>query len=248
MTARVPEGMSSVDAFNALYKNANVIGMGNYAPSSGEPPKTPWNTVQIFKKYCPTGSCHYVRGKSMKVDFHNFPELNVENYDKQYGPGSAQKAIDTYQKTIKNSDPKYDLNCGPCTYFTSYWKERTPEDQRKDLDEKFSLCERLEKSEKKAEQQISETKSSSLFTQCKAKYTLVSSTSYVDHPYMPCQEALDHFKMLLQSSQQEDTNVVGLSVCRSIPFLPFLQKCQKQSCEVYLNTARKILESQTPNK
>lgn len=248
MTARIPEGMSSVDAFDALYKNAEVLGMGRLNPAAGKAASTPWNAIQIFKTYCHNGYCDYVRGKCMKVDFRKFPELDVSSYDKQYGQGSAQKAIDTYQRTIdeSNSKEKYDLNCSPCTYFNSYWKQKTPENQRADLDGMFNKCEQLEESEKRIQKQIEETTPSLVFNKCKAKYALVSPpVNYIDHDYKPCQEALDHFKMLLGSKRHEDTNVEGLSICRYNGYLPFLQRCQRQSSEVSLETARKILEAQT---
>lgn len=250
MTARVPDGMSSVNAFDALYKNANVIGMGMYAPSSGESPDTPWNAVQIFKTYCHNGYCDYVRGKYMKVDFCKFPELDVNRYDKQYGQGSAQKAIDTYQKIMNKLDPKdaYDLNCKPYEYFTSYWKERTPECDRRDLHEMFSKCESLEESEKRVQKQISEN--SPVFYECEAKYTLTSPpVNFIKHDYKPCQEALDHFDMLLEGRGHEDTTVKGLSICGYPYYSPFfLRACQQQDTEVSLDSAKKLVEAKIPKK
>lgn len=250
MTVRVPDDMSSVDAFDALYKNATVFGMGQYAPSSGDSPTSPWNTIQVFKSYCHRGQCDYVRGKYMKVDFLNFPELDVNNYDQHYGEGSAQKAIDTYRKTMNESDSKekYDLHCEPCRYFTSDWKHRTPEHHRKDLNEMFSRCDRLEEAEERAQKQINEANSNSVFHECKAKYALVTPPiGYIHHDYMTCQEAIDHFKMLLQSERPGDLYVKKLTVCRSRRE-PFLQSCQKENSEIFLDTARKIVESQMPKE
>lgn len=244
MTAHVPEGMSSVDAFNALYENAIIIGMGKYATCSGQTPGTPWNTIQIFKRYCYNDFCDYVRGKYMKVDFQEFPELDVTGYDRKYGPGSAQKAIDTYQQTMDKSDLKYDLNCEPCTYFTSYWKKRTPEYERKDLNEMFRKCENLEETENRLQNQVNKINSSFPFSECKVEYALVSPPiNYISHDYKPCQVALDHIKMLLENRMHENTTVDGLSICRYNRFMPFLQRCEKLTSEVSLNTARKILES-----
>lgn len=247
MTTRVPEGMSSVDAFNALYKNATILGMGTLNPSAGEIPGSPWNAIQVFKTYCPSGFCDYVRGKYMKVDFRKFPEIDIAIYDKRYGEGAAKKAIQSYQQTMVNPAQKenYDLNCKPCTYFSAFWKQKTPEHQRKDLEGMFSKCERLEEAEKKAEAQTNEVTSDVIFDKCKARYALVSPPlNHVGHDYKPCQEALNHFEMLLQSGRHENTNVEGLTVCRYNGYLPFLQRCQEQSREVFLDTARKILESQ----
>ena len=245
MTTRAPDGMSSVDAFNALYTNASVFGMGRLNPSAGETPGSPWNAIQIFKKYCPSDYCQYVRGKYMKVGFRKFPEMDTGSYDNHYGEGAAKKAIESYQKTMDQSAPKetYDLGCKPCTYFTSFWKQKTPVHQREDLEEMFSECERLEVAEKRAEA----IPSTIIFDKCKTRYTLVSPyMRHIDHNYKPCQEVLDHFKMLLQSRSFDGTTVGGLSICRYNSYLPFLQRCQGQSGKVSLDTARKILESQTP--
>lgn len=249
MTIRIPEGMSSIGAFTALYNNAEVVGMGKHNSAAGKAPSTPLNAVQVFFTYCPGGYCDYVRGKRMKIDFRKFPELDVSIYDKQYGQGSAQKAIDVYEKTMDESNPKeeYDLNSSPCTYFTSFWKEKTPEDQRVDLDPMFNKCARIEESEKKIQEEIGKTNSSSFFNKCEARYTLVSRSplGYIGHSYMPCQKALDHFNLLLQNGRHKETNVEGLSICRYNLFFPFLRKCEGQS-EVSLETARKILELQMP--
>jgi hypothetical protein len=251
MTVRVPEGMSSVDAFNALYIRANALGKGWLNPCSGQNPSSPWNAIQIFKSYCHNGYCDYVRGKLMKVNYRTFPELNVKNYDKEYGQGAAQKAIDAYQKTMSQSDPKekYDLDCEPCAYFTSYWKQKTPEDDRKDMDEKFRKCEMLEESERKAEEQVLDTHSRIILNQCKVRYALVSRPgNHVGHDYKSCQRALDHFKILLEDRSFEETTVKGLSVCRYNRVLPFLEKCNEQSNEVSLNTAKNILEAHIPKE
>ena len=158
MTTRVPDGMSSVDAFNALYKNASVLGMGKLNLSAGEVPGSPWNAIQVFKTYCHRDYCDYVRGKFMKVDFHKFPEIHASNYDKYSGKGAAKEAIQSYQKTMDKRAPtgNYNLHCKPCTYFTSVWKQKTPEHQRKDLEGMFSKCELLEVAEKRIEEQASE--------------------------------------------------------------------------------------------
>lgn len=248
MTTRVPDGMSSLDAFQALYNNASVLGLGRHNPSAGETPGSSWNAIQIFKSYCHDDYCGYVRGKYMEVNFRKFPDIDADSYDKQYGEGAARKTIQSYQKTMNKPDPKenFDLDCKPCTYFTSFWKQKTPEHQRKDLEGMFSRCGRLEEAETRSAEQINVTTPSVIFDKCKASYTLVSPVSYIDHNYKPCQEALDHFKMLLQTTRHENTNVKGLSLCRYNSYLPLLQRCQRQSNDVYLDTARKILESQIP--
>ena len=142
MKVRIPENMNSVDVFIALYESAEVFGVGAYNPVAGQDIFNHINAIQIFKNYCFNGNCRYVRGKYMKVSFRKFPELNVERYDNHYGPRSAQKAIDTYHKTMKKKHPKeeYDLNCSPCTYFSSYYEQVIPAENRVDLKEEFRRC------------------------------------------------------------------------------------------------------------
>lgn len=248
MTIRAPDEISSVDAFTALYTNARILGMGRLTLSAGEAPASPWNAIQIFKTYCPSGYCDYVRGKCMKVNFRKFPDIDATGYDKQYGKGAAEKALKSYRKTKDKSDPKenYDLNGNRCTYFTSFWKQKTPEHQRKDLEGIFSKCARLEEAEKTVQEQIKDESPSVVFEKCKARYGLVYPPfNYIGHGYKPCQEALDHFTMLLQRKGQEDVNVDGLSICRYNRYLPFLQRCRTQNSEVSLSTAIKLLEAQT---
>ena len=97
MSIRVPDNMSSREAFDALYRSASVSGRGKLAPSSGLPSCCPWNTIQLFVTYYPDGDCDYVRGKLMKVDFRTFPDLDVREYDKHYGEGMARKALKAYK-------------------------------------------------------------------------------------------------------------------------------------------------------
>jgi hypothetical protein len=136
MSARVPEGMSSVNAFAALYEN--VAGVG-------QTPGSPWNAIQIFHRYCDKGYCQQVRGVHVGVDFMKAPMLDVKAYDEVYGEGAAQKAIDVYQQKKNKLDSldQYHLLVNPCKYFTAYWKFRTPLLERRDLDQYFEQCERV---------------------------------------------------------------------------------------------------------
>lgn len=246
MATRIPEGMSSLDVFNALYRNGKVLGMGVHNPAAGVIPFSQWNAVQVFKTYCPTGYCDYVRGKYMKVDFSEFPKLDGNSYDKYYGAGAAQKAIDSYAKTMakQESTETFDLNSKPCTYFTLFWKQRTPESHRKDLDQMFTKCEGIQKAEEEVEEYIKERNPSSVFNQCKVRYGLVSPPfNYVGHNFKPCQEALDHFKMLLQSKRFDDTNVADFSVCKYNPYFPFFKRCKTFSGEISLDSARRLTDT-----
>ncbi len=247
MTANVPEGMSSADAFTALYIKAEVHGIGNFHPYAGKAPGSRWNAVQLFKTYCRNNFCNYVRGKPMKVNFSQFPALDVSGYDKQYGQGAAQKAMDTYKKTWNTLDTeeKYDLKGKPCQYFTSYWRQRTPPSQRKDLEFIFHKCEQLEGSKEKAEQQISKNKPSWIFKECRAKYTLISPGSSISHKYKPCRKALSHFKMYSLSQETPEPKVRQFSICNYNPILPFLRRYREYN-DISIATAIKILDPQTP--
>ncbi len=255
MPIYVPSNMSSVDAFSALYQFAKEFRMGQHSLSAGEPPGSPWNAIQIFKTYCPSAYCEYVRGKYMKVDFRKFPEIDTDNYDRHYGEGAAKKAIQSYQKTagltmglldaydLTAPEENYDLNCKPCTYFTSFWKGKTPEYQRIDLEKMFTQCERLEEAEKRIEKQTQEVSSSRIFDECKARYTVASPKNNYPNDEKSCQEALNHLETLSQIKTHEYRIIKDLSVCRYNSYLPFLKRCQKES-EISLDTARKILEFQ----
>src|SRR5437762_872351 len=131
MSVNIPNDMSAADVFAALYEDARVSrkvnDMGKYQQCAGLALGSRWNAVQVFQNFCHNGYCDYVRGKYMKVSFHKFPELNVKEYDEHYGRGSAQEAVDSFQKTRVNlTREEYDLKSDPCTYFTPYWEKKTP--------------------------------------------------------------------------------------------------------------------------
>ena len=248
MPIQIPEGMSSVDVFTALYRNAEVLGMGVLNPAAGVNPISPWNAIQIFKYYCRNDFCDYVRGKYMKVYFNNFPDLDVSRYDNYYGQGAAQKAIDAYQKTFakpkSNSDEKYDLNCSPCAYFSSYWKEKTPEAQKKDLGLMFTECEQIKKSEDEAKNKFEKSPLSVAVIECEVKYAIVSPpVNYVPHRYKPCQEALAHFNTLLASPGGQNIRVEGLKICYLIKdHLPYKKRCQQHLGQISVKTAKNLLD------
>lgn len=156
MVVRVPDGMSSVEAFMALYENARVLRVdGSIQAHAVEVPKSPWNAIQIFHAYCHKGHCEYVRGRVIRADLGNFPYINADGYDKQYGPGAAAKAMASYQKTKDptHATENFELHSKPCAYFTAFWKQKTPEDQRKDLEEMFKKCAQREEVSQRIEKQ-----------------------------------------------------------------------------------------------
>ncbi len=97
MSLQIPEGMTLIQAFEALYTNARVIGMGKFVPLSGDTlPDKLAEVMKIFQAHCPKHYCDYVRGKCMKVHFGDFPLVNGQLYDREYGAGAAQRAIDSF--------------------------------------------------------------------------------------------------------------------------------------------------------
>jgi len=243
MTAKIPHGMSSADAFIALYNNAEVVGRGYYAPNSGRLITSRWNAIQVFKNYCYNNYCDYVRGKLIRIRFDNPRVLDVKNYDQHYGEGSAQKALNAYKETMSNSNPGYNLDCNPCTYFTEQWKLRTPKQDRVDLQKSFIECEYFTRSKENIERDIEEIERINSFAflkECKAKYTLTPSS--VSYDYKECQGVLEHVKRLLESKNSRNINIANLVVRRGDPDKSSVVNFAPQS-EVDLATAYKILEA-----
>lgn len=249
MSVNIPKDRSKLDAFNALYTNAKVTGLGKLNSAAGQSPSSPWNAIQIFQTYCHNGYCDYVRGKLVKANFKRIADKDsVVGYERKYGEGSAQKAIDTYRKQKLYPEGNFDLNSKPCKYFTSFWKAKTPEKDRIDLEGMFEQCEKRVKAEKEAEEQIKhETSEStgSLFGKCKVSYALVSPpVNYIGHSYKPCQEALNHLKYLQQNNVETDVEI--LSLCRyNAAFMPRFKRCTEQKGTISLETAIKVLEANT---
>lgn len=244
MSVKIPEGMSSVDTFNALYTNAQVIGKGSLHPAAGREPTSAWNAIQLFQAACPTGYCDYVRGKGMKVDFkHLDEERGVVGYDRYYGKGAAQKAINAYRMK-KQLDPQgeFNLHGEACTYFTSFWRSKA-QIIDSDLEPMFERCKKKEEAEKEAQNQKQPSKL--FYGKCEASYALVAPYTHISHTAKPCREAIDHLKNLLKSGIRDDVD--GLRICRRNAYVQFMSKCQPAKGPFSLEVAIKILEASNPN-
>lgn len=104
-TAIVPDGMSYVNAWYALYNNNTEVAQFYQANSEKLSPQeemvsTSEKVARIFKEHprnCyPLFYMEYEGGRKMKVHFCDFPKLDVYYYDQTYGIGAAQKALDNY--------------------------------------------------------------------------------------------------------------------------------------------------------
>ncbi len=254
---RVPDDMSSVDTFIALYEYArdNDRIDHKYSLHPGEKRDThltPWNAIQIFKSYCPSGVCSDVRGTSMGVDFRlSYPKLDASDYEHIYGQGTAQKAIDSYHKTMGKSETKekYDLYGEPCTYFTRYWEYKTPENQRGDLNEIFNQCHSFSRIKKSVKRQPRED---FIFDECRARFTKLEPPALRTSYDVSCQTALDKIKTLFNLQRKnEDIYIENLSICkqkRERDPLFSSQLCYNPRDEVSLGTAIELLESQIPKE
>lgn len=237
MTTRVPSTMTSVDAFMALYNNAFSVPLGSR-----------WNAAQVFAKYCPDGHCDWVRGTPIKVHFSKFPDLDTDQYDEAYGAGAAQKAFDAYQKTMSKPE-NIELDCKPCTYFSSFWKQKTPEPQRKDLEDMFERCERLEQTEKKVEEKLQKPSvQNRFFNACKVRYTFIDMWDrVVGRSLKTPEEALKEFKLFGNSGLKfQHDNIKNLQVCKYNSYFPFFHWCNTQKDEISLETAEKFVKHHMP--
>ena|SRR3972149_9693059 len=105
--AYVPEGMSYVNAYRALWLQAEPVG---YFAAHEEALRVQENQAStaekvatLFRKYSthrsPLFYMEYEGGRMIKVHFVNFPKLEVYYYDTKYGAGAAQRALDAYNAT-----------------------------------------------------------------------------------------------------------------------------------------------------
>ena len=110
-TAVAPEGMSYVNAFRALWENSQPASFFRERPETLPRQEavvgTSEKVVQFFKNL-PGTYVDYAGGRLIKTDFSEYPKLAVVSYDRQYGIGAAQKALDAYNQTPK--DRRFDKN------------------------------------------------------------------------------------------------------------------------------------------
>lgn len=105
----VPEGMSCVNAFHALWENSKPAIFLMYNPALQASQAT---TVATAEKVAALFRDHtyfdYEGGRMLKMDFASFPRLDATKYDADFGAGSAQKAIEAYNKLDPSS--RFDKN------------------------------------------------------------------------------------------------------------------------------------------
>lgn len=96
---KVPEGMSCVNAFHALWESSKPAVFLMYSPALQASQAT---TVATAEKVADLFKDHtyfdYEGGRMLKIDFASFPILDARAYDKDLGAGAAQKAIEAYNK------------------------------------------------------------------------------------------------------------------------------------------------------
>lgn len=107
-TANVPENMSYVNAFYALWQGAKPVGLfGAVFTQKQEKEKDDVSSSEkietIFQKNCPNLYVNYVGGKFLRVSFQHFPKLDVRGYEVLYGEGSAEKALSSYARVHSES-------------------------------------------------------------------------------------------------------------------------------------------------
>lgn len=111
---KVPKGISCVNVFYALWINSSPA-IAFYRISNGEEEQikaenkvsTPEKVAALFR----SGTYFdYEGGRLLKVEFKKFPKLvfSCGIYDREYGRGAAQKAIDDYLRTPPNK--RFDKN------------------------------------------------------------------------------------------------------------------------------------------
>ena len=104
---KVPDGMSYVNAFQALFEYAesyNVRPIDWQGPSKEPLPISSLpspKAVQVFFESLPRGRprycVDYVKGIKIDVSFGSFPQLDVTQYNQRYGKEAAEKALAVYQ-------------------------------------------------------------------------------------------------------------------------------------------------------
>ncbi|MBN1914632.1 MAG: hypothetical protein JW769_01935 [Parachlamydiales bacterium] len=104
--ATVPDGMSYVNAFFALYTNSlpSIFFSMNIDLLHIEEEKISIveNVVTLFKKHAREITRLFINfegGHRIKVYFQEFPILHTYHYDLAYGIGSAQQALNIYNQT-----------------------------------------------------------------------------------------------------------------------------------------------------
>lgn len=107
----VPKGMSYINAFEALKREAKVqtainatvfqdgrsaVAVHEASISTAEKVEELFNNPNRYPKYF----IGFAGGREINVFFNKFPKLNVILYDKENGEGAALKALEEYAKVL----------------------------------------------------------------------------------------------------------------------------------------------------
>ena len=95
----VPEGMSCVNAFRALWENSQTAPLLRARPDhealQADTVATAEKVAALFKTHT---YFDYEGGRMIKTDFASFPKLDIRLYDRDFGPGAAQRVIEEYNR------------------------------------------------------------------------------------------------------------------------------------------------------
>lgn len=233
MTTRVPDGVSSAEAFHVLYNAARITNRHLDIRYAGmpAPEHSLEHAVQRYHAHCRNHSCREVNGKLMGIIFRNFPRLDVSGYDQQWGKGEAMKALQTARKgRLEHSD----LFGDPCTYFTPEWQARTPAYQQQDLQEKFTECGELARTDESVGRQIKAlAPRQAKAAACYASYQLQDGDQKTTRANKRCAEAANEIDTLIAENML-GTLVQQFSACR-------LDRCIREPSLMSLKTAKKAL-------
>lgn len=198
--------LSILQTFAELYKNAKVIGMGIYAHNSGKAFDTVEEAQQVFNSACPNKNCDYVRGKLIKIDFAQHPNLDTTLYDRQYGEKAAKNIL---AKTKKNKT--FDITeSNACSVFSPDAIARMAPHLQKEFASTIKKC-----NEKSAAANIKITQQ---YVDCKANFAFVSEPcNYISHENMPCNEARTFMARIQKMDQQANkpgrTSIEDMHIC-----------------------------------
>lgn len=108
-TFKVPEGMSCVNALHALWKNSKPELFFQFHPEHKALEEATVSTAEkVAELFKQETYFDYIGGRMIKTNFSTFPELKGHLYDRDYGLGAAQKAIETYNEV--HPSERFDVN------------------------------------------------------------------------------------------------------------------------------------------
>jgi len=107
MTVTAPQNMSFINAFYALYDDASYKKENGIvrAALSEEAYNTAFGltTKKVIELFLQNIKCNFYISRSASIDlrlgFGNFPQIDASLYDKTYGEGAAERALDYYNHT-----------------------------------------------------------------------------------------------------------------------------------------------------